>query len=105
MGDKMKILRRLSVPTGDILIVGGERGQLEMLSLGDYGKHVNTKSTALGLLEDIPHVAHQQMLPLEEKWVITISTQYGCSMRCTFCDVPKPSTSPPPSSSPPSIGL
>ena len=29
------------------------------------------------------------MLPLEEKWVVTISTQYGCSMNCVFCDVPK----------------
>ena len=28
------------------------------------------------------------MLPLEEKWVITISTQYRCNMCCTFCDVP-----------------
>jgi 23S rRNA (adenine2503-C2)-methyltransferase len=27
-------------------------------------------------------------MPLSEKWVITISTQYGCSMGCTFCDVP-----------------
>jgi len=29
------------------------------------------------------------MLSLSEKWVITISTQMGCSMGCTFCDVPK----------------
>jgi 23S rRNA (adenine2503-C2)-methyltransferase len=28
-------------------------------------------------------------MPLTEKWVITISTQYGCSMGCKFCDVPK----------------
>jgi len=28
-------------------------------------------------------------MSLEEKWVITISTQYGCSMNCKFCDVPK----------------
>lgn len=28
-------------------------------------------------------------MPLEKKWVITISTQYGCSMNCRFCDVPK----------------
>jgi 23S rRNA (adenine2503-C2)-methyltransferase len=28
-------------------------------------------------------------MPLSEKWVITISTQYGCSMGCKFCDVPK----------------
>ena len=26
---------------------------------------------------------------MEEKWVITISTQYGCSIGCNFCDVPK----------------
>lgn len=29
------------------------------------------------------------MIPLSDKWVITISTQYGCSMNCKFCDVPK----------------
>ena len=29
------------------------------------------------------------MLPLTEKWVCTISTQYGCSVGCRFCDVPK----------------
>lgn len=28
-------------------------------------------------------------MPLTEKWVITVSTQYGCSMGCRFCDVPK----------------
>ncbi len=85
----MKIVRRLSVPTGDILIVEGQKGLLEMLSLGDYGKSVNLKSKALGLTRAISQVDHQEMLPLEDKWVITISTQYGCSMGCTFCDVPK----------------
>lgn len=39
----MKIVRRLDVPTGSILVVQGEKGQLEMLSLGDYGKSVNVK--------------------------------------------------------------
>lgn len=32
----MKILSRLQVPTGDILIVQGKLGKLEMLSLGDF---------------------------------------------------------------------
>jgi 23S rRNA (adenine2503-C2)-methyltransferase len=27
-------------------------------------------------------------MPLSEKWVITVSSQYGCSMKCSFCDVP-----------------
>lgn len=85
----MKINQRLSVPTGDILVVDGCLGKLEMLSLGDYGKDVNVKCRAMGLNRDIPKVAHTSMLPLEEKWVITISTQYGCSMGCRFCDVPR----------------
>ena len=85
----MKILRRLDVPTGSILVVEGEKGSLECLSLGDYGKAANIKCDALGLTRDIEHVEHGEMLPLEEKWVITISTQYGCSMGCRFCDVPR----------------
>lgn len=85
----MKILQRVPVPTGDILVVQGELGKLEMLSIGDYGKDVNLKCDAMGLTRDIEKVVHTKMLPLEEKWVITISTQYGCSMACNFCDVPK----------------
>jgi 23S rRNA (adenine2503-C2)-methyltransferase len=85
----MKILRNIKVPTGNILIVEGERGKLEMLSLGDYGKDVNVKCDCMGLTREIDKVSHTALLPLEEKWVITISSQYGCSMGCTFCDVPK----------------
>jgi 23S rRNA (adenine2503-C2)-methyltransferase len=85
----MKIIRNLKVPTGNILIVDGEEGQLEMLSIGDYGKDINLKCDALGLAREPEKVRHTRLLPLEEKWVITISTQYGCSMGCSFCDVPK----------------
>ena len=85
----MKIVRRLHVPTGDIIVVSGEKGQLELVSLGDYGKDVNLKADFMGLNRHIERVCHGGMLPLTEKWVITISTQYGCSMGCSFCDVPK----------------
>ena len=84
----MQTIRRLRVPTGDILVVGGIRGNLEMLSIGDYGKDVNLKCDALGLTREPEPVLHTNLLPLSEKWVITISTQYGCSMGCAFCDVP-----------------
>jgi len=68
----------------------GERGKpLEFLSLGDYGKDKNIKADFMGITREINGVPHGDLLPLEEKWVITVSTQYGCSMRCTFCDVPK----------------
>jgi 23S rRNA (adenine2503-C2)-methyltransferase len=88
-GIEMQIIRQLKVPTGDILVVQGEKGQLEMLSLGDYGKDLNLKADFLGLTRDIKQVIHRNLLPLTEKWVVTISTQYGCSMGCLFCDVPK----------------
>lgn len=76
------------VPTGHICILDGEHGPLEFLSLGDYGKEANLKADFLGLTDKIDQVQHQPMLPLEKKWVITISPQYGCSMDCEFCDVP-----------------
>ncbi len=85
----MNIIRNISVPTGNILVVNGDKGLLEMLSIGDYGKEVNVKCDAMGITRNIERVAHTKMLPLREKWVITISTQYGCSMNCNFCDVPK----------------
>lgn len=84
----MDIIRNIEVPTGNILIVKGDKGNLEMLSLGDYGKNHNLKADFLGLDRELEKVEHTSLLPLEDKWVITISTQYGCSMGCKFCDVP-----------------
>jgi 23S rRNA (adenine2503-C2)-methyltransferase len=85
----MAIKRNIEVPTGNILVIDGEFGELECLSIGDYGKDINLKCDAMGLARKPSAVKHGKLLPLEEKWVITISTQYGCSMGCTFCDVPK----------------
>jgi 23S rRNA (adenine2503-C2)-methyltransferase len=85
----MNIIKRIKVPTGDILIVKGDKGELEMLSLGDYGKEKNLKADFLGLDRELTQVKHGELLPLEEKWVITVSTQLGCSVGCKFCDVPK----------------
>lgn len=86
----MKIKRNIKVPTGNIIIAQGEKDKnLEFLSIGDYGKSLNVKASFLGLNSDIEGVPHGEIMPLEEKWVVTVSTQYGCSMNCIFCDVPK----------------
>lgn len=85
----MNILENINVPTGNILIVKGEKGKLECLSIGDYGKAANVKAQFLGLDKDITGVANGHCMPLEEKWVVTLSTQYGCNSACKFCDVPK----------------
>lgn len=79
--DSMKVLKNIPVPTGNIFVVEGDKGKIECLSLGDYGQAVN--------LNQHKKVEHTALLPLSEKWVCTISTQYGCSSGCRFCDVPK----------------
>ena len=83
------ILKNLKVPTGNICIMQADKGKLEFVSLQDYGKAKNIKADFLGYTQEINQVPHGELLPLEEKWVVTISTQYGCSMNCKFCDVPK----------------
>lgn len=69
----MKILRRLSVPTGDICIVQGEMGKLEMLSLGDYGKDINIKCDAMGLTRNIEKVEHLKLFNYTMTIKLTIS--------------------------------
>lgn len=77
------------VPTGKICIMDGDRGKLEFLSIADYGKDRNIKADFLGITREINGVDDGNPMSLSEKWVVTISTQYGCSMGCKFCDVPK----------------
>lgn len=76
------------IPTGYLFTSQCERGELETLSIGDYGKSKNVKADFLGYKKIIEGVPNCFCMPLSEKWVITLSTQYGCPMKCTFCDVP-----------------
>lgn len=85
----MKTIKNIMVPTGNICVMHGEKGLLEYLSIGDYGKDANIKADFLGITRELNGVPNGEIMPLSEKWVITISTQYGCSMGCKFCDVPK----------------
>lgn len=85
----MEILKEIKVPTGEIYTAKGEKGILEFLTVGDYGKNANIKADFLGITRDLNGVPNGVPMPLTEKWVVTISTQYGCSMNCKFCDVPK----------------
>ena len=77
------------IPTGYLFTGNYSRGALETLSIGDYGKPFNVKADFLGYTKEIHGVPNTHCMPLSEKWVITVSTQYGCPMACTFCDVPK----------------
>ena len=76
------------LPTGYLFVDEYSKGKLETLSIGDYGKHVNVKADFLGYDRPLHGVPNAHCMPLSEKWVVTVSTQYGCQMACTFCDVP-----------------
>jgi 23S rRNA (adenine2503-C2)-methyltransferase len=78
----------IKIPTGFLFKTEGSKGMLETLSIGDYGKEYNIKADFLGFDKEINGVPNMKTKPLSEKWVITLSTQYGCPMKCTFCDVP-----------------
>lgn len=81
-------MRVNTLPTGYLFTDDYTRGPLETLSIGDYGKRYNIKADFLGYTRDLNGVPNVPCMPLSEKWVITVSTQYGCPMKCTFCDVP-----------------
>ena len=81
-------MNKFALPTGYLFTDDYSKGQLETLSIGDYGKHHNIKADFLGYTREINGVENTACMPLSEKWVITLSTQYGCIQRCNFCDVP-----------------
>lgn len=82
-------MKKYPIPTGYLFTDVYSKGQLETLSIGDYGKAHNVKASFLGYDRDIEGVPNTHCQPLSDKWVVTLSTQYGCPMKCTFCDVPK----------------
>jgi len=84
----MNLIKNVKVPTGNICVMEGEKGPIEFLVVGDYGKSLNIKADFLGITKELNGVPNGDIMPLIEKMVITISTQYGCSMDCKFCDVP-----------------
>ncbi len=83
----MEIKKKIVVPTGEIYTAIGEKGMLEFLTVGDYGKNANIKADFLGITRDLNGVPNGEPMPLTEKWVITISTQYGWERKCvTSCN-------------------
>lgn len=81
-------MKKYCIPTGYLFTDNYSKGELETLSIGDYGKAVNIKADFLGFTKELEGVPNTHCMPLSEKWVITLSTQYGCPMKCNFCDVP-----------------
>lgn len=82
-------MKTYTIPTGYLFEDDYRKGKLETLSIGDYGKEHNVKADFLGYNKVVEGVPNTYCMPLSEKWVITVSTQHGCVMKCNFCDVPE----------------
>lgn len=80
------MIHKIKTRTGCIMF--DPEKKLEYLYVGDYGKQNNIKADFLGYKTKINGVTHREV-DLEEKFVVTISTQKGCPMDCMFCDCPK----------------
>ena len=70
------------------IIVSDTDLNLEYLYVGDYGKENNIKADFLGYTKRIDKVENTAV-NLEDKLVVTVSSQKGCPMKCNFCDCPK----------------
>lgn len=80
------MLEIVKTHTGKIYV--DQERRLEFLTVGDYGKENNIKADFLGLTKEIHGVPNTE-IDLTQKWVATVSTQYGCAMKCAFCDCPR----------------
>lgn len=81
-------MSRILTNTRTGCIVSDEDLCLEYLYVGDYGKENNIKASFLGYDKRIDKVEHKDVV-LEDKLVVTVSSQKGCPMKCNFCDCPK----------------
>lgn len=70
------------------MIVSDDELKLEYLYVGDYGKENNIKADFLGYNKRIDKVEHKDV-NIEDKLVVTVSSQKGCPMDCDFCDCPR----------------
>ena len=65
-------MNKICLPTGFLIVDDYAKGKLETLSIGDYGKHKNIKADFLGYTRELNGVENGEIMPLQEKWVITL---------------------------------
>ena len=56
-------MNKIQLPTGYLFTDDYEKGQLETLSIGDYGKHVNVKANFLGYDRPLNGVPNATCMP------------------------------------------
>jgi 23S rRNA (adenine2503-C2)-methyltransferase len=80
----MDISNVLYLPSGRIFLIKTDDGYtIESTEMRD----VNTRCSIEVRNTLDPHIIWKNLVPYEKKWLLTVSTQKGCSHDCKFCDV------------------
>lgn len=82
----MKFKNSFYLPSGRIFLFETDDNYLiestEMRDVSVGGKdHYEVRST------ENPHIIWKHLVDYKKKWLLTVSTQKGCSYKCKFCDV------------------
>ncbi len=83
----MKIKNVCYLPSGRIFLVDLNGYLIECTEMRDVA--VDGKLHAEVRQSQDPHVIWKHLVPYEDKWLLTVSTQLGCTHNCLFCDVAK----------------
>jgi 23S rRNA (adenine2503-C2)-methyltransferase len=82
----MKIKDVLYLPSGRIFIQETTGNYIiESTEMRDVA--IDGKSHVMVRESQNPHVIWKHLVPYSKKWLLTVSTQRGCTHNCKFCDV------------------
>ena len=74
-----KLIKNIKVPTGNICVMEADKGKLEFLSIGDYGKDLNIKPDFLGITRPLNGVPNGEIMSLTETQVKQIRYMASCN--------------------------
>lgn len=74
-------------PSGNVYVMYNRENDfyIETTSMQDVDTHNKSQEV---IMSDDPELIKRCLVPKEEKWLIAISTQFGCPQKCQFCLVP-----------------
>jgi 23S rRNA (adenine2503-C2)-methyltransferase len=81
----MKIKDVLYLPSGRIFLNEIDNYIIESTEMRDVA--VDGKSHIMVREAQNPQIIWKHLVPYTEKWLLTVSTQRGCTHNCKFCDV------------------
>lgn len=82
---KMKCREILNLPSGRIFIINADGYTIEATEMRDVS--ISGKDNIAVREELDPKFIWKYLVPYFDKWLLTVSTQKGCTHSCKFCDV------------------